>query len=219
MVGNNITPDDLLQRAYALDNDADTQKLYQDWAETYDQSMLEGLKYLTPGLTADMLAHVLDNRDAAILDVGSGTGLAGQNLAEHGFSHIDALDFSPAMLEVAKRRKLDGKNVYINIINADLKGPLFVPDGSYDAMICTGTFTHAHVGAECLDELFRILKPGGLFACTVHKDIWEAEGFATKTASLQSAGLLNTRSMEMGVYFETDTEPQGWFILWEKTHA
>ena len=46
-----------------------------------------------------------------------------------------------------------------------------------------------------------------------------SSNFATKTASLQSEGLLNTRFMEMGVYFETDTEPQGWFILWEKTHA
>ena len=41
------TPEQLLARAYALrSNDPDeTLKLYADWAETYDQTMLNGLSY------------------------------------------------------------------------------------------------------------------------------------------------------------------------------
>jgi hypothetical protein len=45
------TPEQLLARAYALrGNDSEeTQRLYSDWAETYDQTMLGGLSLqLTP---------------------------------------------------------------------------------------------------------------------------------------------------------------------------
>ena len=44
------TPEQLLARAYALrGNDPDeTLKLYADWAETYDQTMLDGLSSITP---------------------------------------------------------------------------------------------------------------------------------------------------------------------------
>ena len=39
------TPEQMLARAYALrgDDPDETQKLYADWAETYDQTMLDGL--------------------------------------------------------------------------------------------------------------------------------------------------------------------------------
>ena len=216
MASEPLTPDDLLQRAYALDNEADAQLLYEDWAQTYDQTMLEGLKYLTPQRTAALLAQSLEVRDEPVLDVGSGTGLAGQNLAEHGFTTIDALDFSPAMLEVAKRRTIERRAVYRKVIQADLNGPLDLADNTYTALICTGTFTHAHVGAGCLDELFRVLKPGGLFACTIHKDVWDEAGFAQKAAQLKAQDRLAIRHMQIDIYFDTDTEPQCWFIVWEK---
>jgi len=67
----------LVQRAYALSSAEESKALYRDWATSYDQSMLDGLGYLTPTLTAELLTRHLDARDAAILDIGSGTGLAG----------------------------------------------------------------------------------------------------------------------------------------------
>ena len=41
------TPEQLLARAYALrgDDPNETLKLYADWAETYDHTMLDGLAY------------------------------------------------------------------------------------------------------------------------------------------------------------------------------
>ena len=206
----------LLKRAYALDNDADTKALYEDWAETYDETMLDGLKYLTPRKTASLLNEAGLQKNAKLLDVGSGTGLAGEYLAIHGYTHVDALDYSEAMLNIASSKCHEGRSLYRNLIEADLNHPLALADGLYDAMICTGTFTHAHVGADCLYELFRVLKPNGLFACTVHKDVWEEAGFSKVVRELAEAGVLRTRGMVMDVYFETDEEPQGWYILWEK---
>ncbi|MDJ0612386.1 MAG: class I SAM-dependent methyltransferase [Rhizobiaceae bacterium] len=211
--------EDLLKRAYALESDRDAKALYDDWAETYDQTMLYGLKYLTPRKTASLLKEAKLAGNARILDVGCGTGLAGEHLSGFGFRNIDALDYSPAMLRTAGEKAIDGAPVYELLIEADLNQKLPLEDNLYDAMICTGTFTHAHVGAECLHELFRILKPGGLFACTVHKDVWEPAGFSETVKQLAADGILKTSGMIMDIYFETDDEPQGWYILWEKLNS
>ena len=66
----------------------------------------------------------------------------------------------------------------------DLSQPLEVPDSEYHAVISSGTFTHGHVGPEPLDEIFRILKPNGILACTVHIDLWQTRGFEAKFKSL-----------------------------------
>lgn len=207
----NNKADELLARAYALQTETESKALYRDWAQTYDETMLDGLGYVTPQRTADLLSSALHDRQANILDVGAGTGLAGVELARHGFVNLDALDYSAQMLAVAGKR-----GIYQNLLEADLNQPLELENETYDALICTGTFTHAHVGAACLDELFRILKPGGGFACTVQKDIWDEAGFKKTCERLENSDIMTTQSFEPGTYFETSTEPDGWFILWQK---
>ena len=206
-----LTPQALLERAYSLDSDDEAKALYRDWAQSYDKTMLEGLGYCTPAKTAALLAQYAEGRTEPVLDVGSGTGLAGVELAAHGFTTLDALDYSPEMLAVAGSR-----GVYRTTIIADLNQPLDLPDEAYSVMICTGTFTHAHVGAGCLPELFRILKPGGMFACTVHRDVWEAAGFSAEAERLAKAGILETLSREMGAYYTASSDAEGWYIVWHK---
>ena len=63
----------------------------------------------------------------------------------------------------------------------------------------------------------RLLAPGGLFAATVHKDIWEPAGFARQVAALERAGVTETISREPGPYYRTSTEPDGWYVLWRRT--
>ena len=206
-----LSPEALLERAYALQDEAEARALYRDWAASYDRTMLDGLGYLTPKRTAALLASRNGERGLPVLDVGCGTGLAGLELAGHGYRVIDGLDYSPEMLAVARSR-----GIYRDLHEADLNAPLPIGDATYAAMISTGTFTHAHVGAQCLDELFRLLAPGGLFACTVHKDVWEPAGFAAQTRRLEAAGILTTLSMEPGTYYSTSSEPEGHYILWRR---
>ncbi|MEL7429638.1 MAG: class I SAM-dependent methyltransferase, partial [Pseudomonadota bacterium] len=142
----------LLERAYSLETESETRALYRDWAASYDQTMLSGLKYLTPAKTAAMLEREVEDRNALVLDVGCGTGLAGENLAALGFSTIDGMDYCAEMLDTARAKQHGGKPVYQRLIEADLTLHLPVADQTYDHMICTGTFTHAHVGAEALRE-------------------------------------------------------------------
>ncbi len=215
MTKNLTASEKLLARAYALASDEDTKALYRDWAKTYDDTMLDGLAYLTPSKTAQLFSEYVNDKTFKILDVGSGTGLAGQELAQRGYKNIDALDYSIEMLAIAKARVHNNQPVYQTLFEADLNQPLALDDNLYDAMICTGLFTHAHVGAQCLPELLRILKPGSFFATTIHKDIWSSGGFETTLNSLTKQGVLKIHNASMDIYFKTDKEPQGSYILWE----
>jgi predicted TPR repeat methyltransferase len=202
----------LLERAYSLETDEDTHALYRDWAGTYDKTMLDGLGYTSPALVAGLLADHLPDRGTALLDVGCGTGLAGKELAGHGFTTIDGLDYSAEMLGVAGAR-----DIYRALIKADLTAPLALPDAAYGGAICTGTFTHGHVGPVALRELFRLLKPGAPFAFSVNAGVWDEMGFGNELAAIEHDGMARCVSRTAGTNYQTSNEPDSWLNLYERT--
>jgi predicted TPR repeat methyltransferase len=175
----------LLRRAYTIRDQQAGQELYAEWAETYDSTMVSGLGYVLPAVFADRFAGLVPWRDGVVLDVGCGTGLAGVELSKRGFSQLDGVDLSEAMLAQAERR-----GVYRRLSVADVTLPLDLHDNSYDAVVCTGTFTSGHVTAKCLDELLRVLRIGGFLAASVHDAVWQASGFADAFSRLQNDGQL-----------------------------
>ena len=207
------TPEQLLARAYALrGNEPDeTRKLYSDWAETYDQTMLDGLSYSSPRRIATLAAVTEARRDARILDVGCGTGLLASYLRAHGFNRVDGLDYSAPMLAVAKREgRID------QAFLCDLNERLELEAECYDMLASTGTFTHGHVEAGCLPELLKLLVPGGRLICTVHRDIWDEGGFGSGLQELTEAKVVAVRSREIGCLFADEDEPTGWYVVVEK---
>jgi ubiquinone/menaquinone biosynthesis C-methylase UbiE len=201
----------LLERAYALDSDEKSRALYRDWAETYDDTMLQGLQYLSPQTVARLLADHLADRQAEVLDIGCGTGLLGQGLAGHGFTTIDGLDVSPEMVQVAQRR-----GVYRNFIVADLNQPLAIADARYGGMSCCCTFTHGHVGAGCLDELFRVLRPGAPFAFTEKLEVLESLGFRARLAELVQLGRIRQVHFAHDRHYATSQQPDGVFCVYAR---
>ena len=195
---------DLVKRAYNLKGRDEQAELYRDWAETYDTAMVDDLQYVSPSKCAALLARHLGDKNSAILDIGCGTGLAGQELSTLGFTNINGIDISPEMMEVAEER-----GIYKVLSKADLLLPLAIESECYGGAICTGTFTHSHVGAGCLDEIARILKPGAVLAFTVHRDVHEELGFGNKLAILEAAGILVLLEHVRDVYFNTSQDPEG----------
>ena len=203
-------PGDFVTEAYNLENSESMRLFYAKWAQEYDQQMIGGLNYTSPGLIAEkMMAH-LDGRDAKILDLGCGTGLTVCTLVEQGFTDLYGIDLSREMVEVANR-----KGLYKGLKVGDVNLPLEYESDSFDGVISSGTFTHGHVGPEPLNEICRILKPAGILACTVHKDLWESMGFADKFKQLESQSLLRCLSLEMDHYYESN-QPEGWFCIYRK---
>ncbi|QBF29756.1 class I SAM-dependent methyltransferase [Thalassococcus sp. S3] len=166
-----------LSAAYALRTPAGSRKLYADWATDYDQGFADAEDYQLHLHTARLFAKT--GATGPILDVGAGTGLCGAALAAHGISPIDATDISAEMLAEAAR-----KDIYRDLIEADLTQGLPFPDNGYAGLTSSGTFTTGHVGPEVFDELLRVARPGAQFALSINTRHFDAAGFAAKLDAL-----------------------------------
>lgn len=168
-----------LDNAYEIDGPEEARKLYGEWAQTYDDSFGAGWGYIAPREIAAIYRGAMTDNEP-LLDIGAGTGLVAEHLSD---LTVDAVDITEEMLAVAR-----GKGLYRDLIVADLTRPLDLPDAAYGGVICSGTFTHGHVGPECLPELLRITRPGALFVCGTIPPVLDGLGFGSALAGLVAAG-------------------------------
>ena len=115
------------------------------------------------------------------------------------------------MLAVAAQRA-----IYTNLIEADLAKPLDIADATYGAAVCTGTFTHGHVGSSCLAELFRTIRPGGLFAFSINTGVWVDQGFERELSRLEKTGAVRLVMRQSGINYETSTTNDSWLNVYER---
>ena len=193
---------ELLQRVLNATNHTELMDAYKDWAASYDTDLLEGFQYSAPTITAGVLNDYLDDKNARILDAGCGTGLVGEILKQQGYRDIDGLDYSADMLREAGK-----KNVYGNLIQADLTRRLDIPDNAYDAVICVGTFTLGHVGPEAFRELLRVTRKDGYICFTVRMTAYEQHDYRSKMLDLEVKKAWELQELRTATYFQSDNTP------------
>jgi ubiquinone/menaquinone biosynthesis C-methylase UbiE len=100
----------------------------------------------------------------AVLEVAIGTGL---NLPHYPDGiRLTGVEFSPAMLAVARRRATDvGRK--IDLREGDAQS-LDFPDGSFDTVLCTFSLCAIPDDRRALTEMVRVLRPGGLLLLADH---------------------------------------------------
>jgi predicted TPR repeat methyltransferase len=172
-----------LGAVYDAGKPEDVAALYDAWATTYDAEMAK-FGYRHPAICLALLSRHLPRGAAPLLDAGAGTGLVGEWLALVGYPDVEALDISPGMLAVAAQKKC-----YRKLHHLALGGTLPFAHHSYAGIISTGVFTTGHVGAEALDELVRICRPGGVIVLTVKNPVWDA-GFIQRIEAFEHTGVL-----------------------------
>ncbi|MFV1439961.1 MULTISPECIES: class I SAM-dependent DNA methyltransferase [unclassified Phaeobacter] len=183
-----------LAAAYGLETPQHSRQLYADWAESYDSSFAAGSDYILPDQVARLFAAA-DGR-GPVLDVGAGTGLCGVALERQGIAPIDATDISPEMLAQALR-----KDVYRDIIEADLTTGVPVPRGTYAGVVSSGTFTHGHVGPEVLPGILRLARPRSVFALAINARFSARCGFAAALERLEKGGWIRGLTLpEVAIY-------------------
>jgi predicted TPR repeat methyltransferase len=143
---------------------------------------MAGVGYRHPTICLALLARHLPAGAGPVLDAGAGTGLLGGWLKILGYGPVEGVDLSPGMLEVAAR-----KGVYDRLVRGDLTARLPFEDGRFAGAVCAGVFTTGHVGAEGLDEILRVVQPGGALVLTVKDKTWEA-GVAARLDDLAAEG-------------------------------
>ncbi len=188
-----------LGAVYEAAEPLDVARIYDDWATTYDAEMAEA-GYRHPSICLALLARHLPRGAAPLLDAGAGTGLVGAWLGIIGYPQVEALDISPGMLAVAAR-----KGNYQAFHNLALGGALPFADVEFAGIVSAGVFTTGHVGAEALEELIRICRPGGVLVLTVKTTLWDG-GFASRVEELVAAGSI-TLAEQTDPYLSMPNEP------------
>lgn len=114
-----------------------------------------------------LLLRHLPQRCSRVLDVGCGAGAFAAELARRA-EHVDALDRSPAMIDLARR--VAPSNVSCLLADVLLER---LPDARYDAIVSMTALHHMPLD-EALPRLARALRPGGVLAMVAlpRADIW-----------------------------------------------
>lgn len=127
-------------------------------SETFDLAF--GHK-IAPGPEADAwqapIKAVLGDAPKRVLELACGTGEVTRLIHDLGHD-VTALDFSEAMLAVARSKHAGKKD--LRFILADAENTM-EPDGAYDAIICRHLVWTLTRPEETFREWFRVLRPGG----------------------------------------------------------
>jgi len=138
----------------------------------------------------------LPAKDSRIYDAGCGTGLIGQLLKQAGYANLDGADFSAEMLEKAK-----ATSAYQSLALSDYSKPVpELADRSYDGVISVGVYC-AGFREHFLNEMLRIMKPGGALVFTARSHFYEGE-IEHDLQALVQAGTITDLNVSMQAYME-----------------
>ena len=157
--------------------------IYQKWAALYDKDNDDELGTVSQPNSVQTFQRYVKDKSKYIIDVGCGTGLVGLQLKKLGYKNFDGVDLSQEMIDIAIDRG------YASLFLGNLNETLPIKSNQYEAAICVGVFTHGHVGPSRLEELTRIVKPGGILCFTVNEDVYESYGFDEAIKSQELAGV------------------------------
>ncbi len=192
--------------------------LFDEMAANFDTHLRDRLAYRIP---EEMAAHLTQGGDdglGEVLDLGCGTGLVGECLADHAEA-IDGVDLSAEMMFKAR-----AKGRYRNLYLSEMGQFLDEADGNWQTITAADVFVYHGK----LDELFvkvdRILAAGGCFCFSVEST--SGDGFdvdkrsgryrhsrAYLTRTLRAANLLDTRFIETTIRNESGQPIAGWIVL------
>tara|TARA_B100000029_G_scaffold515881_1_gene625248 strand:+ start:41972 stop:42595 length:624 start_codon:yes stop_codon:yes gene_type:complete len=173
--------EDKIHWVYSSESIQQLEDRYDEWASTYETHLEETTGYAIPQETMIAVTKLLDT-NAKILDAGAGTGLTGAALAEAGYHELHAIDLSGQMLQIAA-----DKGVYLTLAKMKLGDRLLFDTDSFQGVVITGVFTTGHARPDSLDELVRIVTPGGYIIFSINLESFHNLGFKEKFDELSDS--------------------------------
>ena len=148
--------------------------LFDDFASTFDDQLVDGLEYRVPKLIGERL----DKTYEAVLDAGCGTGLFGVELRKKNKdAKLLGIDLSENMCQVAREKTLEGddeKLVYDAVLVGDLCDDAIFEaarkkniKGHFDLVAAADVFCYLGDLEPVLSRFFNALKTNGETIFTV----------------------------------------------------
>ncbi|MFZ6656235.1 tetratricopeptide repeat protein [Undibacterium sp. TJN19] len=165
-------------------------KIFDDYAERFDEHLQQVLEYNIPAVIGRELKSYHAGRDTGwhILDLGCGTGLVAKELAPIA-AHMVGVDLSEKMLLKAQARQIYQRLVQSDLINMTRQEA----NASYHVVTAADVFVYLGQLDEIVTDVARLLPVGGLFVFSVETaeetyDLSGKESEAQKAYSLRTSG-------------------------------
>jgi len=127
-------------------------KLAKDW---WDPEGPQAMLHKINPLRVRWMSRSVDLKGLKVLDVGCGAGILSEALAEQG-ADVTGIDLGESLIQVAQSR---GKNVKYQCVSiADFAKK---HTAQFDCVACLEMLEHVEDFAAILQEISKVLKPGG----------------------------------------------------------
>lgn len=130
---------------------SDARKQFDCWSATYNYNALQSI-FFRPA--HKILLENLKSQDQKILDVGCGTGNFAYQVVRYFDAEVWGLDLSEGMLSQCPKHKR------LHFILGDSENLSF-SNNTFDVITCTHSFHHYPNQTKAINEMYRVLKPGG----------------------------------------------------------
>lgn len=140
------------------------EELFDDYASTFDQSLVNDLEYQSPERIRELVAELPDTPFGSMLDLGCGTGLVAEAVSEY-VERIIGVDLSQKMLDEANR-----KGIYAETYHSELVAFLDDDDqsiGRFDLAVAGDVLTYMGNLTPVFSGVCGRLNVGGRFIFTV----------------------------------------------------
>lgn len=149
-------------------NDAEIrEKLNANYSPAYTLSLEEAYG---PGMTSEGGAQAIEKMFAGIvlrgkkmLDIGSGLGGVSLYLAEKHHAILSGVEINPWMIEESTKRIPGSLKSKMNYVLMGEGNSLPFLNASFDIVYSKGVLTHVPDKSKLVKEIFRVLKPNGIF--------------------------------------------------------
>jgi len=134
------------------------------WESIYNRQDFLGVCYRKRmGQALSWIDNSNLSENSKILDVGCGAGMTAKEVANRGYE-IWGMDYSHNMIRKAK--DICNAKVDINFLQGDIESLPF-KDSVFDMVLCLGVITYLKSEQKALQEMSRILKPGGTMILSI----------------------------------------------------
>ena len=145
-------------------SDRAIQHIYKNFAPSYEERMVDDLKYSGPARILEAVQAIIgDRNDLTVLDLGCGSGLTGNAFRECA-GNLTGVDLSSEMIELAQRRQ-----IYTLLECAEITDWLNRCDTLFDVIVSCDCLIYFGDLTNVVRAASRRLKPDGIFAFSLER--------------------------------------------------
>jgi len=137
-------------------------RLASRFSTRYNGKIENSLKRQNSKSLKDFRQYLTDKK-AKILEVGCSEGFGLQIMRRWGYRNMVGIEYLQTLVKAAQRRGC-------NAIEGDAHSLQF-PDNTFDAVFSRYLLEHCHAPERAMQEMVRVLKPGGILYTVVSSEV------------------------------------------------